>query len=95
MLGISHSRLSDYEVGVTHGTERSAIPSRGMLVKMAELYGTSPDIFFGLAGLPLTEPPIPSPEEVEEIELLEIFRSIPNNQRKLFMGLARVFQRDG
>jgi transcriptional regulator with XRE-family HTH domain len=94
-LGISNTRLSDYEAGKTHGTGKPAIPNRDLLAKMAEFYGYPLDTLLTLARYPMTEPtpaPVPSQEETEAKEVAEIYRILKGSQRRLFLKVARAFR---
>lgn len=96
-LGISHTRLTDYESGVTHGRNTPAIPNREMLAKMAQLYGFPLDTFLALAGLPAVEPTKvtpPSEAEADAQEAAEICRRLPDDRRKVFMNVVRAFKTD-
>lgn len=94
-LGISHSRLSDYERGTTHSTRYRAVPGREVLAKMAEIYGYPLSPLLAMAGLPETEPPVPAkPSEVElgAQELAQIYRDLPPQDRSMFLKLARTYR---
>jgi transcriptional regulator with XRE-family HTH domain len=96
-LGISHTRLTDYESGITHGRNTPAIPNREMLAKMAHLYGFPLDMLLALAGLPAVEPPrppLPSTVEADAQEAAEICRRLPDDRRRVFMGVVRAFKAD-
>jgi transcriptional regulator with XRE-family HTH domain len=94
-LGISHSRLSDFERGSTHGGKFTAVPSRDVLVKMTALYSYPLRTLLALAGLPDAEPsipPKPSKVEVEVSELAGIYRSLPEPHQRIFLKLARTYK---
>lgn len=96
-LGISHTRLTDFESGVTHGRNTPAIPNREMLAKMAQLYGFPLDTFLALAGLPEVEPTKPLPPtdvEADAQEAAEICRRLPEHRRMIFMNVVRAFKPD-
>ena len=94
-LGISASRLSDYEKGKSHGTNYPAHVPRPMLARIAKLYGYPLDNLLGIAGLPPAEvPPVPRPTEVEaEIrEIVEIYDRLSEHDRALLYCVAKAFK---
>lgn len=94
-LGISHSRLSDFERGTTHSTRYRAVPGRQVLAKMAELYGYPLPPLLAMAGLPETEPILPArPTEVElgAQELAQIFRELGPRDRRILLKLVRTYR---
>jgi len=96
-LGISHTRLSDFEAGITHGRNKPAVPGREMLSKMACLYGFPLETLLAFAGLPLAEPirpAFPSDVEADAQEVAEICRHLPNDRRQVFMNVVRAFKAD-
>lgn len=95
LLGISNTRLSEYELGYTRTTGRPATPNRELLAKMAALYGFPLDVLLGLARLPLAEPspaPLPTPDEAAARELGEIYRILDDGQRRVLMVVARALR---
>ena len=96
-LGISHSRLNDFEGGRTHGSDRPAIPNREVLERAARIYEAPLDLLLGLAGYPAHEPPIPAvPSEIEAEarHVASLYIRLPEQQRRLFWALAMAFQRE-
>lgn len=94
-LGLSHSRLSDFERGSTHGGKFTATPGRELLTKVAALYGYPLPTMLALAGLPETEPPIPpQPSEIEvgAQEVAQIYRDLEPRDRRMVLRLMRAYR---
>lgn len=94
-LGISNTRLSEFEIGITRTTGRPAIPARETLTKAAEVFGYPLDVLLTLARLPVVEPtpaPMPSQDEAESRELMETFRLLDAGRKRLLLGISRVFR---
>ena len=80
-LGITAQAISNYERGI-NGIENS------MLVRMCEVYNTSMGNIIG-------EDDENAPGEISltegEKELIELFRLIPEDQQKVFLGMVRSY----
>ena len=96
-LEISPSRLGDFERGTSHVGKYPAVPSRDLLVKMADLYGFPVATLLALAGLPEAEPdspPRPSEIELGVAELGQIYRDLPERDRRVLLRQARVYREE-
>ncbi|MBU6428166.1 MAG: helix-turn-helix domain-containing protein [Cyanobacteria bacterium REEB65] len=95
-LGLSHSRLSDFEEGRTHSTGRPANPGAPFLIKAAALYGYPGEALLSLSGLHLSEALAhyqPNASDADAAEILAIYDRLGTSQRRLLLEVARAFDR--
>lgn len=83
-LGIPHSRLAEFEMGVDSHTGKRVLPSYDKVVKMAMVFGVRSDELLKLAGYePLAE------LMDEERELVMGFRQLPDTERQRLLDSLR------
>lgn len=97
-LGISYSRLSDFEGGRTHSTQRPALPGPEVLARASEVYGFPEEMLLALAGHKLAESRadyVPTEVDVEIAEIAAIYRRLSPGRRNLLIQVVRAFDRSG
>lgn len=95
-LGLSTTRLRDFEMGKTHGRDQKAVPKRELLGKIAKLYDYPLDNLLRLAGYPADEPVAPEPPSEAELrarEIAQVYLDLPEPQRSLFLDVVQAFKR--
>lgn len=95
LLGLSHSRLSDFEKGRTHGYDRPALPTQAFLEKAAKLYDFPEHTLKSLAGYSLAEEIRHyglSQVDADTEEMADVFRNLPEFQQKLLLEIVRSFK---
>ena len=95
-VGISPTRYTDFEKGyVHHDPDRPAVPTREVALKLARFFNFPENPILALAGYPLQSlepPPIPSPLELEAMEVAAVYRALPQPYRELLLGVVRTFE---
>ena len=88
-IGISKGLITDLKMGRRTGV--SAVTAQ----KIAAYFDVSVGYLLGEEGLPTTEQKNNSPSEQllteGEKELIELFRLIPEDQQKVFLGMVRSY----
>lgn len=93
LLGISHTRLAAFEAGQTKATGMRAVPKRGLLEKMAELYDYPAGTLLAAGGYAPTDrsgPPMPGEVETQAQELAHILYRLSDQERRILLGTARL-----
>lgn len=78
-LGVSQETISGYEIG-------KAMPPADMLVKLADILDTSVDYILGRTDNRYLDKLSKSDLSDQELELILIFRKLPQNKRERGMG---------
>ncbi|MDB5098050.1 MAG: Helix-turn-helix domain [Cyanobacteria bacterium RYN_339] len=86
-LGVSRSRLSEIERGLSYSTGNATRPSRELVERVAEVYDLPRDLLLVSAGYPVDTPLELSPATRDMLVLFE--RLTPNGQR-VAMGMLRI-----
>lgn len=90
-IGVSHSRLLDFESGVDAHTGRPCLPAIATLLKIAEAYDLDVAEVLARAGYHL--PGVP--QSTEERRLVTSFRALTDDKKQLLLAfLAQLESRD-
>lgn len=76
-VGVSFSRLAEWERGVDSHTAKPVTPPRQVVIDIARAYGVPADELLALAGYRTSIDPVSS----EEVRLLVAFRRLPASLR--------------
>ena len=87
LLGISRSRLSEIERGVSYNTGHATRPARELVEKMAAVYGIERDLLLMAAGYPTAAPIDLTPAARD---LLFMFEQLPPGGQEVALGMLRV-----
>lgn len=79
-LGVSQETISGYEIGKT-------VPPADMLVKLADTLNTSVDYLLGRTDDQHFNPLQKSDLSSHELELLELYKSLPNHKQQMLIGI--------
>lgn len=79
-VGVSQETISGYEIG-------KAVPPADMLIKLADALNTSVDYLLGRTDVKKFDPISESDLNEQERELLELFRSLPEEKKERAVGL--------
>lgn len=87
-IGVSHSRLLDFENGIDQHTGRPCTPAMATLFKIASAYGVDVVEVLDRAGYRL--PGVPRSEE--ERRLLTSFQALPTDKQQKLLALLAELQ---
>ena len=85
LLGIGHTRLSEFEKGVTYRSGAPTGPSRDLVETMARVYQVPKDALLETAGFKASRPGLTT----HEAELLDLFRELPTPAQGHLIDVAR------
>lgn len=83
-IGISYTRLQELEMGISRTTGKATSPTTDLLIKIARGYDQPLSLLLEMAGLA----PV-SPDQEQEAELIQIFRTLSDQGRDLSIALIR------
>ena len=86
LIGLSHYRLDELEIGKSRSTGNPTRPSRDTVIKFAEVYGVPKDYLLELAGYARENPDLSDDEAL----LVDLFRGLDADQRALTLRLVRA-----
>ena len=88
-VDISHYRLDELEIGKSRSTGNPTRPSRGTVVKLAEVYGVPKDYLLELAGYAREHPELSNDEAL----LVDLYRGLDADQRELTLRIVKAIPR--
>jgi transcriptional regulator with XRE-family HTH domain len=85
-IGVSFSRLGEWERATDSHTGKAVLPPRAAIVDIARAYGVPADALLALAGYRTSQ----DPATPDEVQMLSAFRRLPLARQRELLGAIQA-----